>query len=326
MVRKLSAATWERAHDGFIRPWGRIPGPVWSLALWAIASAFVTVYATYAQGLTGQHLLVGSLMILASILITTLLLILGPRTPMWLLHVLIVGFVIRMGVNTAASQAPLGVSTISYGVLILAIYTALWFRPAVAWRYVILGIATYTAGSIISGHFREALIAWIVIVLLAPIITQTLVTLLTRLRSQATRDELTGMLNRSGFFDMLSLHSSPSRNTTSRMVVVIDLDFFKQVNDTQGHQAGDELLRTLAAGWRRNLRPDDLAVRFGGDEFVLVLPNTNREQAEALLERLRDGSPIGWSAGMSEWDPQTEAFDAAMARADTELYRNKASR
>jgi diguanylate cyclase (GGDEF)-like protein len=82
------------------------------------------------------------------------------------------------------------------------------------------------------------------------------------------------------------------------------------------------MLIELAEMWTLRLRRCDVIGRHGGDEFVLLLPATDHEQATRVLERLRAGSPIGWSAGVAEWRPE-ESFEACLSRADTNLYLAK---
>lgn len=314
----------ERLQTTFHLPFGRLPGPVWTLALWAFGSGLVSTYLIVLRGInvdSGIAVLLG----VGSFGVTVVLLLLGARTPPWLIHALIVGLVIRMGITTSSSQTALGLAVISYAVLILGIYASLWFSRKTAWFYVALGIVVYTIGAAASGLMEQALSAWVVVVFLTPIITQTLVTLIGRLQNQATRDELTGLLNRAGFSQLLSLFPSGGRLTLPRALVIIDLDHFKQINDSHGHLAGDELLKAMGDSLRATLRADDIAVRYGGDEFLLLLPKTDREQAEAAVRRLHVDAPTPWSCGIADWAAD-ESFQAALARADAELYVNKAAR
>ena len=105
---------------------------------------------------------------------------------------------------------------------------------------------------------------------------------------QASVDALTGVHNRhwmSEAFPRALLRCA--RNTQPVAIMIVDIDFFKRVNDTYGHLVGDVALKTVAKYMAKNLRPFDLLVRYGGEEFALLLPNTGRAAAEALAERLR---------------------------------------
>jgi len=105
-------------------------------------------------------------------------------------------------------------------------------------------------------------------------------------------------------------------------VALIDLDGFKQVNDLQGHAAGDELLIDLGRAWGGEMRGSEVLARLGGDEFGLVLAGAGRDGTTEALARLRDASPVEWSVGLVEWR-RGETLDQAMAEADEELYRAK---
>jgi diguanylate cyclase (GGDEF)-like protein len=109
-------------------------------------------------------------------------------------------------------------------------------------------------------------------------------------------------------------------------VALLDLDNFKEYNDTHGHLAGDRLLLSVTAAWRSTLRETDVLARWGGDEFVLLLPNCNLQQTEALLERMRVTCPEGsFSAGLAESNGDRPP-ETLLAIADEALYRAKGER
>jgi len=149
--------------------------------------------------------------------------------------------------------------------------------------------------------------------------------LMTELAIQARSDALTGLGNRRRWDERLEhdlAHARRSREPLS--VALLDLDRFKRFNDRYGHQAGDRLLKEAAAGWRHTLRDSDTLVRWGGEEFAVLLPRCSAAEAHALLERLRARTPGGQtcSAGVAEWDRE-EGPEALVDRADRALYAAK---
>ena len=149
--------------------------------------------------------------------------------------------------------------------------------------------------------------------------------LLTRLEELADTDELTGLPNRRGWNRELGVAlSTAGRRGTPLCIALIDVDFFKAVNDEGGHQAGDRLLKSAAAAWRSTLRPADVLARPGGDEFTLLLPDCDLDRASTVLERLREATPGGrtCSIGVAQWEG-AEQPDELVARADDALYRAK---
>lgn len=153
-------------------------------------------------------------------------------------------------------------------------------------------------------------------------------------RADAIVDPLTQMLNRKALAARgreLALQSAVSGRPVG--LVLGDIDHFKRINDTQGHQAGDAVLREIAYRWRTALRAYDLAYRLGGEEFVVLVPGATADEAAGVAERLRSvvrGEPIAghrmtMSFGVALSGPGGFDLDAQYARADAALYRAKRS-
>jgi diguanylate cyclase (GGDEF)-like protein len=138
-------------------------------------------------------------------------------------------------------------------------------------------------------------------------------------------DELTGLPNRRAWSFKLPSAMEGARHTRGRLsVAMLDLDHFKLFNDQYGHPAGDRLLKAVGASWLAQTRDSDLLARFGGEEFILMLPDTSDQTALDILARLRATTPLGqsFSAGLATWD-HMETSDELIARADLALYQAK---
>jgi len=138
-------------------------------------------------------------------------------------------------------------------------------------------------------------------------------------------DPLTGIGNRRSLDENLPVEMARARRTkTTLTVAMLDLDFFKRYNSRRGHAGGDALLRQASQSWRKQLRPTDTLVRYGGEEFTIVLPNCAADQACQLIDRLRPGVPDSqtFSAGVATWDHQESAEDL-LRRADQALLMAK---
>lgn len=146
-----------------------------------------------------------------------------------------------------------------------------------------------------------------------------------RVKRIVQHDELTGLYNRSAWHVRLKHELlRAERSQTPLGVVLIDIDGFKEINDSQGHQEADRLLRECARGWRRAIRVTDCLGRLGGDDFALLLPDCGVRGARDLLQRLRESTPEGltMSMGVAEWHPP-EPPERLMLRADRALYAAK---
>jgi diguanylate cyclase (GGDEF)-like protein len=152
------------------------------------------------------------------------------------------------------------------------------------------------------------------------------------LRRLATQDSLTGATNRRGFMDrLLRAQSEAEAQAEPLSLVMVDLDHFKRINDEHGHGVGDAVLREVAHRMRRQIRRADLLGRLGGEEFAILLPDTDlvgaRTQAEHLLTALR-GQPfptvgqVTASLGVAQWNGR-EAASSWLHRADLALYEAK---
>jgi diguanylate cyclase (GGDEF)-like protein len=160
-------------------------------------------------------------------------------------------------------------------------------------------------------------------------------TALARIQELATLDELTGLINRRQMLQLLTEHAMrDKRNALGFFVGIVDLDHFKRVNDTWGHGVGDEVLRGFAQEARRVLRETDVIARWGGEEFLLIMPATPPGHPRTGVERLRDclaklqistsvpDLRVSFSAGLTSYR-KGEAIDVAIERADKALYEAK---
>lgn len=141
----------------------------------------------------------------------------------------------------------------------------------------------------------------------------------------ASQDELTGAPNRRSFEDRLAVEQARAGRSGSELTIcILDLDHFKDYNDTFGHPAGDDLLRRVTANWSATMRAEALLARIGGEEFGLILPDASPADAEIVIERLRFVTPadVTFSAGIATWDG-CESLDHVVKRADAALYRAK---
>ncbi|HHY48294.1 MAG TPA: diguanylate cyclase, partial [Alphaproteobacteria bacterium] len=153
----------------------------------------------------------------------------------------------------------------------------------------------------------------------------------------AVTDELTGLYNRRYFDRHLALMLEKAREQRRDMaLMLIDMDFFKSVNDTHGHDIGDAVLKEFSQRLRRNIRGVDLACRFGGEEFVVLMPDTDYRQAQGVAERVRlavaerefetNGSrplTVTVSVGVALNENENDTPETMLKRADVALYRAK---
>jgi diguanylate cyclase (GGDEF)-like protein len=148
-----------------------------------------------------------------------------------------------------------------------------------------------------------------------------------KLREQAAFDDLTGVLRRAAGISAADREVARARRQkTPLSVAFIDLDGLKQINDGRGHVAGDELLKGLASALRGGLRGQDLVLRYGGDEFVCVLPDANAEAATAKLQQIQKElakAGVGFSFGIAQFERNDDVV-SLLGRADAELYKAKA--
>lgn len=159
--------------------------------------------------------------------------------------------------------------------------------------------------------------------------------LMQELRLKAVTDPLTGVLNRRGFFERASGAKMAALPNREQSLLILDIDYFKRINDHFGHLAGDQVIQEVASLCQGSLRQGDLLGRYGGEEFVVLLPDTNRPRAEAAADRLREQIAhhrmninnqtiyITVSIGGATFYADTEGIDLHLQRADEALYHAK---
>jgi diguanylate cyclase (GGDEF)-like protein len=166
-----------------------------------------------------------------------------------------------------------------------------------------------------------------------------------RLHQEASTDQLTGLMNYASLMEVLehqinATHAHPHKNqkglSGNMCLIMIDLDYFKKINDTHGHVVGDFVLRHVASRIQAAVRDFDVVGRFGGEEFVIIMANTDVELATAIAERVRNGVmdtplhlkeltiPVTISLGVAMLRPD-ERKESLLERADVAMYEAKSA-
>jgi diguanylate cyclase (GGDEF)-like protein len=153
-----------------------------------------------------------------------------------------------------------------------------------------------------------------------------------KIQYQATTDGMTGLANHRTFYDILERELFRIRRYGGKIaIIMIDIDNLKKINDTFGHRLGDKVIQKVSKKIKECIRQIDTAARYGGDEFAIILPNTDHSEARLVAERMVNavsGSPILWkneqivpsiSIGLGEYGPETNPEDMT-SRSDLALY------
>ncbi|MEJ7891761.1 MAG: diguanylate cyclase [Solirubrobacteraceae bacterium] len=273
-------------------------------------------------------------------IVSALLFLRADRTPQWLIHAaLATGTTCVTVVSYFAAGRP---SPLIFFYLWIFLYSSYFFtRRQTAAHIVYVGV---TFGwLLLEGRPGGEAAQWWIVGMGAMLVAAALVThtrersedLIAQLHDSARTDPLTRLLNRRGFRELLDVELERCRRTNSRSAVLIgDLDYFKEVNDRAGHAAGDQVLQRVARILQTGARKIDSAARIGGEEFVLILPDTDDLGTLSIAERLRsaiqdefasDLVPITISFGIAAFPAQGETAGALLRAADEALYAAKAN-
>ena len=189
-------------------------------------------------------------------------------------------------------------------------------------------------------HFHADEMAWLRTMTNQAAATLENVRLVQQLRDAAETDSVTGVYSHRHLQDRLRQESSrAARGRTPLSVLMVDLDDFKRVNDEHGHQAGDRVLRAIAGSLRGAVRGGDLVARYGGDEFVVLMPDTDADAAAVVAERARaavaglghamaDGTEVhvSCSVGLATYPSEGKGGRELLRRADAAMYAEKRAR
>lgn len=214
--------------------------------------------------------------------------------------------------------------------LVLGLITAL---------YIFMGLPTLPRGTLTFEHFSHMMTVfspYLIIAYLTTMLSADLQFAKKMFKHLSETDEMTGLMNRRSFSDVITNeHNKSVRYNHTYSILMIDADGLKGINDKHGHEAGDKLITTLAETIANCLRESDSLARYGGDEFVALLPETNKQQAEDAGERIRkaventsfdmQGNLIKAtvSIGVSSYPVDADNADGALIKADRALYKSK---
>lgn len=320
--RGLRATTWTSLHEG--------PEHVAAIAqmlglMWMVGGALGTPVALFDHTHGASHLLAfmcTGLAVPSGFGLYLVARFFGRWLRIWMLHAyLVMGtLVISAGVISGHGGGP------SVADLSLYIWVVMLAFVAFPLRWAMLHLAyVMTVCAVVIDIWIHQNPTSVAIMVLGTEVAAGFVVghLSSLLRRQSVTDPLTGLVNRQAFLTILDKElAQTARNGDSLCLAIVDLDDFKTVNDTQGHQPGDFVLAKLAPEWQAQLRSTDTLARYGGDEFVAVMPTCTLDDGEKIIQRLRTSSGHRCSAGIAASRADDTSSDL-LNRADKALYRAK---
>ena len=229
-----------------------------------------------------------------------------------------------IGVLAWRSATAVGIVGLGPAMIGIQLYVAYFFARSAARLHAAGLVAMTTAGAVAAAPSGFAM-PWLTLLVSVVALGEVQVRLVGRLRDAADTDPLTAVANRRAWESETARFLAHATRTGEPLsIAILDLDDFKEVNDQQGHGAGDALLRELTRGWSHRLRQADLLGRYGGDEFVVCLPSTDADGAREVLDQLDATHEFRWSVGLATAHPG-DTVSSVLARADADLYEHKRS-
>ena len=254
-------------------------------------------------------------------------LVAGRRLPHWVLH-------IDVGLATVLASALAaigGTNRVDFADLYVwvALFAVMYFRLSLAVVHVAAAGAAYAVVLAFGPVVDHPWVAWIALFGTVAVAAAVVFFLVSALRVAAREDTLTGLANRRSWDERIEDELERSRRNGSALsVAMFDLDNFKAINDTGGHDAGNRLLQQVANALQTAVRGGgDFLARLGGDEFALLAPGSDEPGIRRLTKRLAYALPDGVTAsvGVATWD-RTENASKMLRRADQAMYATKLRR
>lgn len=246
----------------------------------------------------------------------------GPHWPRHFFHVPVLAATVL--ITTSVLLCPDPVTSLTAAVLIafVVVDVHLFFSGVLAFAHLVVAVLGTTVALLLADVAASTALALDLILVALGVVIRRLVIR----ASSASRDPLTGLSNRRGFDDALGeLMAEADRTGTPLSAALLDLDHFKLINDTHGHEAGDRMLCRVSDLWQQELPDGAVLARHGGDEFSLVLPQQTGDDALALVRRVCGLHPdLALSCGVAAHLPG-ETASQLMRRADRALYEAKAA-
>lgn len=262
---------------------------------------------------------------ISSVIAGAVILLMQHPMRMSLLRCWTIGGFVALSFLIANSTTQLGTALGAVPYLWFCVFFGAYLEPREARVQTLLLCACFGIALIFS-EVPSTPSLWVIYTATIIITTEALLSSNHALRIRARQDPLTGLLNRRGFEESIDpILALAERGDKPTAMVVIDLDGFKEVNDSHGHHEGDRMLARVASSWTSVKRDSDLIARYGGDEFIVALPDTTAEEALVMVERLRASDPLSWSFGLVEVHSRDD-YTGALRLADRILYDAKEGR